>query len=521
MKKLFFLLSISFALYSYAIDEHPDTHLDANENTLIEIDKSQILDLEKNDILLEILDYPKNVLPGSSYDIKLKLLNNTNASALNDISIDQLKECKYQFSENLPVELKPLEEKLITIKIDTPSDLKEEMINNVQIKNKTLNSDYSDTNLLATTEIKPEVSKPNSDKTPSISTSFGYDINESPDSKLYLESSGTRLLNSKDINLEYALKIPVMVEGTIPKKLDGKPEKFYVGYKTDNYNILLGDTEYKISPLTISPFSDSDDPAPVGRGSLVTINRNKLGAGFLYLNKPPFETSNKSNSFLALLSYKLLNNKFSAAILNTSYKKPLSKNEQIYSVRSTYAENDCLYDLEYANTSLKKDQDAYFFTAKDKLSFLSYDFNGYLAKPKFSGYLSDRSVFNSLAKISISKNLIATGSYMIKNTNLDKSLNLKNAKRDFAALAKITFVAPFKLSSNLVYENIVKKDALVSRKNNKLDKFSLIFSQPINKFTLSSTLAKGKYSAQKESYLKRDYNRVDFKVDYALFKNQK
>ena len=173
---------------------------------------------------------------------------------------------------------------------------------------------------LAKDETPLEIPKTSND-TP-ITTSFGYGLNESPNSQLFLETKGSKLLNEKsNNNLEFDLKLPLMHEGAVPKKIDGKPEKFYLGYKTPLYNVLVGDTEYKISPLTISPYSKkSDVPPPLGRGSLLTFNRKKLGLGVLYLTKQPFEVSNQRDNILGFLSYKVSNHKFTSTISKSSYK---------------------------------------------------------------------------------------------------------------------------------------------------------------------------------------------------------
>ncbi|NGX34474.1 MAG: hypothetical protein K1060chlam1_00827 [Candidatus Anoxychlamydiales bacterium] len=358
-----------------------------------------------------------------------------------------------------------------------------------------------------------------------ITTSFGYGLKESPDSQFFLETKGSKLLNENlQNNLEFDLKLPLMHEGALPKKVDGKPERFYLGYKTPLYNVLVGDTEYKITPLTISPYSKkSDIPAPLGRGSLVTFNRKKLGLGILYLTKQPFEVSNKRDNILGFLSYKLLKNKFTSTIFNSSYKKPLdgmSKNEMTYSLRSTYDKNDSFYDFEYAVNSFNTKKDAYFLKVKDKIDIFSFGLEGLYAKPKFTGYLSDTYKLESNINFDIIKNLKATTEYKLKQTNLSKNKTLDSGDRNFSYLAKLTHEASFNLTSNLGFESINNKDIIKTSKGYRLNKAKLNFKQPIKKFSIEPSFEIGIYKAREERYLSRAWRKAELKLNYEPFEKQ-
>ncbi|NGX49670.1 MAG: hypothetical protein K940chlam5_01269 [Candidatus Anoxychlamydiales bacterium] len=371
---------------------------------------------------------------------------------------------------------------------------------------------------LSKDEISLDVSKGSLAETP-ITTSFGYGLKESSDSQLFLETKGSKLINEKlQNNFEFDLKLPLMHEGAIPKKVDGKPEKFYLGYKTPLYNVLVGDTEYKITPLTITPYSKkTDTPAPLGRGSLVTFNRKKLGLGILYLTKQPFEVSSKRDNILGFLSYKIKGNKLTSTIFNTSYKKPLAlqdKNEMTYSLRSTYDKNDSFYDFEYATNSFNTRKDAYFLKVKDKIDIFSFGVESLYAKPKFSGYLQDTFKINSNINFDIIKDLKATGEYKLKHTNLNKNSTLKSGDRNFLYLAKLTHKAPFKLTSNFALESIDNKDIIKSSKTYRLNKAKLNFKQPIKKFSIEPSFEKGIYRAKDERYLSRNWNRAELKLNY-------
>ncbi|HEU63779.1 MAG: hypothetical protein KR126chlam4_00230 [Candidatus Anoxychlamydiales bacterium] len=377
---------------------------------------------------------------------------------------------------------------------------------------------------LAKDEIPLDVAKNSLNESP-ITTSFGYGLKESPDSQLFLATKGSKLLNEKlQNNFEFDLKLPLMHEGAIPKKIDGKPEKFYLGYKTPLYDVLVGDTEYKITPLTISPYSKkSDTPAPLGRGSLVTFNRKKLGLGILYLTKQPFEVSSKRDNILGFLSYKIRGNKLTSTIFNTSYKKPTlvqDKNEMTYSLRSTYDKNDSFYDVEYATNSFSTRKDAYFVKVKDKIDIFSFGVEGLYAKPKFSGYLSDTYKIDSNINFDIIKDLKATAKYKLKHTNLNKNKSLKSGDRNFSFLTKLTHEAPFKLTSNLGLESINNKDIIKTSKGYRLNKAKLNFKQPIKKFSIEPSFEKGIYRAKNERYLSRNWNRAELKLNYEPFEKQ-
>ncbi len=358
-----------------------------------------------------------------------------------------------------------------------------------------------------------------------ITTSFGYNINESSNSQFFLETKGSKLINEKLKNtIEFDLKLPLMHEGTIPKKIDGKPQRFYFGYKTPLYNVLLGDTEYKITPLTISPYSKkSNTPPPLGRGSFITFNRKKLSLGLLYLTKQPFEVPNKRDNILGFLSYKISKNKFTSTIFNTSHKNPLhdqNKNEMTYSLRSTYDSGKSFYDFEYANSSFSLKKDAFYAKIKDKINIFSFDFEGLYAKPKFCGYLSDKYKINSNINFDIIKNLKALSKYKLNHTNLDKNQSLKNADRNFSFLTKLTHTTAFNLTSNFGFKRIYNKDAIDDSKGFKLNKLRLSFTQPIKNFSIKPSFEKGIYKAREERYLSRNWTKAKLQLRYEPFENQ-
>ncbi|NGX35931.1 MAG: hypothetical protein K1000chlam1_00767 [Candidatus Anoxychlamydiales bacterium] len=380
-----------------------------------------------------------------------------------------------------------------------------------------------------TSNIKITPSKEDSkieEKTKPIMTSFSYDFNKA-DSKLFLESNGSKFIDQdKKNNFEFALKVPVTHEDTtLPTKIDGKPEKFYLGYITPRYSAFLGDKDYKVSPLTITPHSKkSNTPAPLGRGSLVSFNRKNLGFGFLYLIKPPFEVEKDQSNLGGFLSYKVLGNKIALAVVNTSIKKPdadQSKNSLIYSIRSNYEKDGSIYDFEYANTSFEKNRDAYLVKIKDKLlNIFSYNFEGLYARPNFSGYLSDRSKIDTSADLALTGAISTGGAYKVAQSNLEKAILKKSAVRETSYHTKITHKSLFDLSSTLSFENFLKKDLLKDSVGHKLNKFKFLFKQPIKKYTFESTLEKGIYQGRDENYLKRDWHNMHLNINYDIFKNQ-
>lgn len=520
IKKIFFLIFLIFSTKSFCIE--------IESSKEISLDPGAIFDLEY--LIKNNLDDLKSFKTDIDLTDDFEILNEVEK----EFQIDNQKLISYSIKAPENVEKKDYEIKL-DLKDENENEL-DSYTSNIHIKENPFKNDQittpsldSNTTYPSSYDIaKDETNLENRAKTSKdlpIITSFGYGLNESPNGTLFLETSGSKILNEKlNNNLEFALKLPLMQEGVIPKKVDGKPERFYVGYKTPIYSVLVGDTAYNMSPLTITSHAkNKDTPAPFGRGALVEFNRKKLGLGILYLTKPPFKVSNSRDTILGFLSYKILNNKFTSTILNTSYKKPKDgqdKNEMTYSFRSTYDEKDSLYDFEYALSSFNAKKDAYFVKARDKISIFSFGLDGLYSKPKYPGYLSDTFAIDSNVGFDLTNNLSTNGEYKLKQTNLDKNTSLDKADRRFSTLAKLSYTAPFKLSSNIGFESIQNKDVLKTDKGYKLNKTQFHLKQPIKKFSLESTLEKGIFKAREERYLKRDFNQMQFQINYEPFEKQ-
>ena len=470
--------------------------------------------LANKNIDASILYYPKVLLEGEDYLVKVQIKNAGNIKTKFDLEVFQ---SNYPLSIDSPttIELKPSEIKVIDINVQQNKKIQSKSKHMIGIDIK-VNDETTlyDKRLIAESEIFPRKLHSTEYKCFLFNTLFGFGLRDNKQ-EYFNELSGHKAWDKKELRkLVFFLRVPLYRNAQIAKTLGGKPEKYYLNYLSPNLELLMGENLYKLSPLLMA-FN-------LGRGASLLYKGKNIDFMTFFINNSFFNRVLRKNCLGGFLSFKLSSKAFlSGNYLYTNYIKQSQKiidqpkRNFSYSVRSNLKGTKIKeLDLEYAQTTTNgKAQNALYLRSRGNIKKPWYGISIIYADPKFNGYYSDMKVFNGSLGVDLSKRLSLSGSHNIYYTNLNKNLIKDSALRDHRTWIRLSSHLKYDILATLALNQEKSKNA-ISNEGYKLHFLNFFLSKNFKKTNIQLNLEKGIYKSKFENNKNRDWRNIQIFLSF-------
>ncbi len=433
-------------------------------------------------VSLFLIDQPDYVIAGDSYQMKYRLINESNISTQTKISVNNKNNLSYYLKDN-QINLAPGQSENFVINVDTDIEAQNSINNNLEVTAKLINNEEIQSGVLSSVEVIPRNLSPTQDfnTVPVYSTLRFVNQNQySQLSGLQGEIVGKGFLNQSQTNqVNLILRGPDVYD----KSIFGKYDEYLFSNSSDKYVFHIGDRPYYLSSLTQS--------YRFGRGIEGQLKHNNFKIGAYSMFSRFFQPEEKV--FASFLEYR---GRTKYRIRSNYMKKKHGVDESdIASVEFQLEPiNNTKIQLEYAlGKNQKATNHAYYFDIQSKLKNHTFRLKYIKADPEFAGYYSN-------------VNFISAGGVFYLTKKLRLNAGIGQQKNDanvtayyyFSSLNKFQRIGlSYQLNSttylNVGWEQRIRKDQLTTAKIDDFEKsFRFGISGIMNKisFQASFELAK-------------------------------
>ncbi len=422
-----------------------------NKKVLFSID---VLPLTKLEIMIE--DYPKTIIAGQIFEIKIRLINRGNSRT--QIELDQKVYPDYpiQIDSNIVI-LEAGTSRIIRYSVSTDKNLNR--------KTRFLLNIYALTKKIGTEEkIISDKKTVSVDIMPKITGEFDpyhrlpskikfIGINEDNKNGFQIQFSGKGSIDEEgEQGIEFLIRQPKIIN-EIPT---GEIDEAYIAYNNKILDFHLGDKSFNLSPLV--------ENNRYGKGIELDLHPAKYEIGAFNFESKFDRLGEKEAG--AFFKYPIKNDlEIKTNFLN---KKKDIDEDNIYSVQAYFKPDELMdINLELASNSSYREKPlndkAYKIDLGGKFSDdFVYTFIKTYAGPDFYGYYNDYAAISGRIYYPIYKKLSGNTSYDEHKSNLDfNPIKKSSASDEKNFVTNLTYTLPSNFDISIDYKKLSNKDELL------------------------------------------------------------